>query len=93
MGQISNFQTDSLEKEEKKMPQLRWMTVLMLMTGLIMTACGDGARDIFDTAELEELQNSPERALILYQEIVDKYPSSPLAEKAKERIKVLNKNR
>jgi outer membrane protein assembly factor BamD (BamD/ComL family) len=75
------------------MQKLRWATILMLMTGLMMTACSDGARDIFDTAELEELQNSPERALILYQEIVDKYPSSPLAKKAKERIKALKKSR
>jgi outer membrane protein assembly factor BamD (BamD/ComL family) len=75
------------------MQKLRWVTILMLMTGLMMTACSDGARDIFDTAELEELQNSPERALILYQEIVDKYPSSPLAKKAKERIKALKKSR
>jgi outer membrane protein assembly factor BamD (BamD/ComL family) len=58
-----------------------------------MVACGDGAQEIFDTAELEELQNSPDRALILYQEIVDKYPSTPLAKKAKERIRALKKSR
>jgi len=76
------------------MQQLQWMTVLILLTGLIMTACGgNGAQEIFDTAELEELQNNPEHALTLYQEIVDKYPSTPLAKKAKERIKALRNSR
>lgn len=76
------------------MYQFKWVVVvLIIFTGLLPTACsGNAAQEIYDTAKLEELQNNPEHALILYQEIVDKYPSSPLAEKAREQIKVLQKN-
>lgn len=74
------------------MYQIKWITVILLFAGIFLAACGNnGAQEIFDTAELEELQNNPEHALTLYQEVLDKYPSSPLAPKAQERIKALKK--
>lgn len=72
------------------MTRLKWLAVVLLMIGGVLAACGgNNAQEIFDTAELEELQNNPEHALSLYQEIVDKYPDSPLSAKAKKRIKAL----
>jgi hypothetical protein len=75
------------------MYQMKWIVVILVFTGLIIAACGNNAaQEIFDTAKLEELQNNPEHALTLYQEIIKKYPSSPLAPQAQERIKALKKN-
>ncbi len=75
------------------MTTMKWMTMLLLVTGLFCAACGgNGAQELLETAELEELQHNPEHALSLYQEILDKYPDSPAAQKAQERIKVLQKD-
>jgi len=46
---------------------------------------------MYQTAELEEIQNSHEHARTLYQEIIDKHPKSEYAEKAKKRLDVLQK--
>lgn len=74
------------------MYKVKWITIILIFAGICLTACGsNSAQQIFDTAKLEELQNNPEHALILYQEIVDKYPSNPLAQKAQERIEALKK--
>ncbi len=71
--------------------QFKWIILLVLITvGYCFIGCGGNtAQETFDTAKLEELQNNPEHALILYQEIVEKYPDTPLAAKARERISVL----
>ncbi len=73
------------------MHRFKWIILLVLITVCSsFTGCGgNAAQETFDTAKLEELQNNPEHALILYQEIVEKYPDSPLAAKAQERISVL----
>ncbi|MGD9210612.1 MAG: hypothetical protein PVI90_07540 [Desulfobacteraceae bacterium] len=73
------------------MKPLKWIAIVLLITGLLLTGCGNKAEELFDTAKFEELQNNPEHALSLYQEIVDKYPSNPLAEKAKLRISEIKK--
>ena len=64
--------------------------LLFLCVVLALTACsGNGAKELFETAELEELQNATDHATKLYQEIVEKYPESEYAKKAQERLSAL----
>ncbi|MEE4355201.1 MAG: hypothetical protein V2I97_01960 [Desulfococcaceae bacterium] len=66
--------------------------VLLLIFSLFLCGCGGGkAKEIYDTAQLEELQNNPEHARRLYAEIMEKYPDSEFARKAGERLKTLDK--
>ncbi len=64
--------------------------VVLLSLALALSSCsGKKAEDLFETAKLEELQNAPDHAMKLYQEIVDKYPESEYAQKATERLSAL----
>lgn len=56
---------------------------------LLLAACGGGAKELMDTAEFEELQKNTTHARELYQEVVRKYPGSPEAAKAAERLRAL----
>jgi outer membrane protein assembly factor BamD (BamD/ComL family) len=65
---------------------------LLVSITLVLSGCsGNNAEELFETAKLEELQNAREHAIELYQEIIDKYPDSEFAKKAKERLTVLQK--
>jgi len=65
------------------------LTILLM---LILFACsGSGAKELYDTAQFEELQNNHKYAKALYEEIIRDYPKSEYAGKAKERLKTLNK--
>lgn len=70
-----------------------WATLclaLWLGVALPLSGCSSGgAADLFATAELEEVQNSPDRARQLYEQIVQRYPDSPEAEKARARLGAL----
>jgi len=67
--------------------------ILMIIMALALSGCpGDKAGELFETAKLEELQNNPEHAAQLYQEIIEKYPESEYARNAKERLSALQKN-
>jgi len=69
-----------------------WILIVLLCLTLVLSACsGNKAEELFETAKLEELQNAPDHARKLYQEIVDKYPESEYAQKAKERLSALKK--
>jgi TolA-binding protein len=59
------------------------------MLSAAIFGCGDGAKDLYETARLEERQNNPEHARKLYQELLKKHPSSELAAPAKERLDAL----
>jgi len=63
--------------------------VLLLVAATVMAlaACAaEKGKEQFDTAQFEEKQNNREHAIKLYEEIVQKYPDSPIAAKAKERL-------
>ena len=65
----------------------RVLVIMMLFFALTISACtGDGAKELFETAQFEELQNSHEHAKKLYKEIIDKYPNNDYAKKAQERL-------
>lgn len=61
-----------------------------VMLAIMLSGCsGNQAEELFDTAKLEELQHNPEHAGQLYREIIEKYPESDYAEKAKKRLSEL----
>ena len=65
------------------------MKALVLAALLVVAACGGGAKELLDTAQFEELQRNTTHARELYQEIVRKYPDSPEAKTARERLEAL----
>ena len=59
-----------------------------------LTACtGDQGEQQLEIAQLEEKQNNIEHALKLYEEVVRKYPDSPNAKIAQERLNALRKDK
>ena len=60
---------------------------------LLLVGCGDKAKDLYDTAQLEEKQNNQPHATKLYRQIVEEYPDSPYANQAKTRLAELEKGR
>ena len=66
--------------------------VLMMIMVLAFAGCtGNNAGELFETAEFEELQKNSIHAAELYKEILEKHPDSKYAQKARERLKVLEK--
>ena len=67
----------------------RFLTACLL---LLLAGCGDKAKDLYDTAQLEEKQFNP-HATKLYRQIVEEYPDSPYANQAKTRLAELEQAR
>lgn len=60
---------------------------------LFIIACGgSGAKELYETAKFEELQNNQRHALQLYEEIIRDYPESEFAKKSGEMIVKLKGN-
>jgi len=64
-------------------------TLSILSLALLLAGCGDGAKEMYETARFEEQQLNADRAGALYRRIVSEHPSSPYAEQARERLKAL----
>ena len=73
--------------------KLRILIILLIITGsLAILACSGGnGEGLYETAQFEELQNNPEHARKLYEELIEKYPDSEDAAKARNRISALSK--
>ena len=66
--------------------------LVTILSMLFLFACsGSGAKELYDTASFEELQNNHKHAKQLYDEIIRDYPKSEYAGKAKERLGALGK--
>ena len=68
--------------------------LIVLMSACLMAvfACtSDTGDDLYKTAEFEELQNNKEHAIQLYETILEKFPESEFAIKARERLADLEK--
>lgn len=69
------------------------MKTLTLIALIIMSAAacssGNGGAQQLETAQFEEKQNNKEHAMKLYEEVVKKYPGSPNAKLAQERLDAL----
>ena len=57
----------------------------------LLAGCGDKAKDLYETAQLEERQFNKPHATELYRQIVDQYPNSTYASQAKNRLAELEK--
>ena len=54
---------------------------------IALSSCSrNRAEELYDTAQLEELQNNKDHAKELYQEIVEKHPDSEYARTARDRL-------
>lgn len=62
------------------MKRICWLLLLLLL------ACGPSPEQMFNTAEFELLQTNYPHASKLYEQIIEKYPQSELAEKARTRL-------
>ncbi len=66
--------------------------ILMVIVALTIAGCsGDSDKELFETAQLEELQNNHKNATKLYREIVEKHPEGKYAAKARERLNGLKR--
>jgi TolA-binding protein len=62
-----------------------------VMLSVLLGGCtGDKAKELLETAELEERQMNVPHAKQLYEEVIRLYPSSPQAQTARERLAKLN---
>lgn len=69
----------------------RHLTGAAVMLSLLLSGCsGDKAKELLETAELEERQMNVPHAKQLYEEVIRLYPSSPQAQTARERLAKLN---
>ena len=69
----------------------RWMHIGAVVFCIALAACtGDKAKELFETAELEERQHNVAHAKQLYEDLIRLYPSSPQAETARARLVLLN---
>jgi hypothetical protein len=68
--------------------------MFMLAVVFLVPACsGNDGKELFETAQFEEVQNNKEHATELYEEIIRKYPKSEYAKKAQERLGALKGNK
>ena len=70
----------------------RWMAFGLCLFLLGAVGCGEDPKQMFETAQFEELQNNHSHARELYERIIQADPDSTLAKKAKERLAGLQKN-
>ncbi len=56
-----------------------------------VVGCGEDPKQMFETAQFEELQNNHSHARELYERIIQADPGSDTAKKAKERLAALQK--
>jgi hypothetical protein len=54
-----------------------------------LLGCGSGAKELLDTAQLEETQHNVPHARELYQAVVSRYPNTPEAAIAAKRLEAL----
>lgn len=68
----------------------RLILILVMIAGLLIAGCsGNNAKELFETAQLEELQNNRDHAIKLYRQIIEKNPESEYAGKARKRLDAL----
>ena len=65
------------------------LSLCLFMLGMV--GCGEDPKQMFETAQFEELQNNHSHARELYERIIHADPDSALAKKAKERLTALQK--
>jgi len=65
----------------------KYILILLAVCCTGLAGCsGDQGKQQLETAQFEEKQNNREHAIKLYEEVVSKYPGSPNAGVAQERL-------
>jgi len=64
---------------------------VILFLALLAACSGEAAKELYETAKFEELQNNHLHAVELYQEIIDNHPESGYAGLSKERLSLLKR--
>ena len=59
---------------------------LIICATVLLSCSAENAQELYKTAEFEELQNNRDHANKLYNEIINKYPESEYAEKARNKL-------
>lgn len=72
------------------MKSIFFSLILVVAVGLI-SCSADKAVELFETAQFEELQNNNEHARQIYEDLINKYPKSDSAKKAKEKLALFGK--
>jgi len=68
----------------------RMILILVAIAALTLAGClGDTVKEVFETAQLEELQSNYDHAKELYRNIIEKHPESTYAAKAREKLDAL----
>jgi hypothetical protein len=68
----------------------RLMVVLLAFFLYAFGGCSDTrARELYETAQFEELQNNRSHATQLYRELIEKYPETEYGKKAGERLEAM----
>ncbi len=71
----------------------KYIWILLFICCSALTACsGDSGSQQIEIAQFEEKQNNREHAIKLYEEVVSKYPGSPNAKLAQERLAALRED-
>lgn len=68
------------------MPSTNLLGVAVILLLLLSGCTGDKAKELLETAELEERQMNVPHAKQLYEEVIRLYPSSREAQTARERL-------
>jgi len=67
--------------------------VLMMTLAFAFSGCSEKkAKELFETAQFEDLQKNQKHAKQLYEEIIKKYPKTDYAKKAEERLSAVKEN-
>ncbi len=67
------------------------MGFILCLLVLGVVGCGENPKQMFETAQFEELQNNHSHARELYEQIIQADPDTDLAKKARERLAALKK--
>ena len=66
--------------------KILFLSLIIICVPVLLSCSAENAKELYKTAEFEELQNNRDHANKLYNEIVEKYPESEYAEKARGKL-------
>lgn len=69
----------------------RILILFIILSLVCLSGCADSAKEKFDTARFEELQNNKEHARQIYDDIIRSHPGSDYAKNAQERLDAMGK--
>lgn len=70
---------------------MRRLAIIVLFSLMLAACSSNDPKELYETAQFEELQHNTGHAIELYSEIIKKHPQSEYAQKAKERLSELSK--